>query len=144
MTSDTLVKSEDEYWSMVDRFSGPREVFDAQGDAHGDIDWALAEAIENILVPIVGAWEESEVWFHNTDYYGDGIRALMFRSGDFPFHVIPKLQALLTGDKAAFCISIQICNRLLGQGIETVGALAITQDKLVVTESLQEVIAFHV
>ena len=122
---------------MVKRLSGPAEVFDAQGDTHGEIDLALAESIEDVLVPIVGEWEQSEVWFHNVDFFGDGIRSLIFRSGDFPFQEIRKLQALLTGDAAGFCITVQICNRLFGEDVETVGALAITQGGVVVTASLQ-------
>lgn len=139
-----VVKSEDEYWSMVKQLSGPSEVFDAQGDAHGEIDLALTEAIEDVLVPVVGAWEQSDVWYHNMDFYGDGIRSLLFRSGDFPFQEIPKLQALLTGDAAAFCITVQICNRLLGEDIETVGALAITRCSVVITESLQPYVGSYV
>lgn len=132
-----IVETEAEYWGLVGRFSGPSEVFDAQGDAHGEIDLALSNAIEDILVPVVGPWEQSGVWFHSMDFWGDGIRSLIFRKGDFPFHLIPKLQALLVGDAAAFCITVQICNRLLGDGIETVGAIALTRGHIVVTEALK-------
>ncbi len=66
------------------RFEGmltPRIVFEAQGAAHGDIDLRLVQSIEDLLVPSLGRWEASSEWFHQLDFYGDGIRSLTFSRG---------------------------------------------------------------
>jgi len=137
------VTSEDEYWTAVKRLVGPPEVFDAQGDDHGHIDGSLQDAIEDVLVPLVGPWEDSEVWFHTTDFWGDGIRPLIFREGDFPYQVIPTLRQLLVGDLAHFCITIQLLDKLYGEDNRTVGAIAIAAAGIVVTDNIHPLIADH-
>ena len=138
-----VVSTEAEYWKLVGRFSGPRSVFDAQGAAHGEIDLHLAESIESLLVPLVGPWEQSERWFHNVDFYGDGVRSLLFRDTDFPPECIPQLQSLLREEAAEFCIHIHLCDKLTGENIKTIGAVAIMRDHLVVTKALAQSLATH-
>lgn len=138
-----VVSTEAEYWSFVERFSGPRSVFEAQGEKHGEIDLHLAENIESLLVPLLGPWERSEKWFHNLDFYGDGVRSLLFRENDFPPQCIPQLQSLLCKDAAGFCIHIHICDKLSGDDIKTVGAVAIMRDRLVITKPLARTLTEH-
>lgn len=134
------VLSEKEFWASVKQLQGPSEIFDFQGERHGDIDFSLQEDIEAILVPLVGLWEESERWFHNQDFFGDGVRALIFRVGDFPWAAIGQLQSLLTGDAAGFCISVQLCDTLYGPNIQTIGGLAILRGDVVVTNPVRELL----
>lgn len=135
-----VVGSEDEFRSAIRR---PTEVFDEQGDEHGRIDGTLQDAIDEVLVPVAGPWEGSERWFHNQDFYGDGVRALIFRIGEFPWRSIESLQALLAGETAEFAITIQLCDALYGEGERTIGGLAILRDRLIATNSILELLGAH-
>lgn len=135
-----LVQDEKEFWHAVTKYSGPSSVFEDQGKEHGQIDLQLAEGIESVLVPLVGPWERSDKWFHNTDFYRDGIRSLVFRFGDFPPQCIPDLRALLIGDAAAFCISVQFCSELMGKDVQTIGGIAIMQNDIVSTHSMAHIV----
>lgn len=126
------VSSEDEYWAEIQQLKGSYEFFAEQGDTHGHIDGDLQDAIEGLLVPLVGPWERSDVWFHNQDFYGDGIRSLTFRAGDFPWLVVVPLQKLLVGDAARFCISVAIADTLELHG-QWVGSIAILQHQIIGT-----------
>jgi hypothetical protein len=133
-----VVENEDEYWHLIEKYSGPRSFFDAQGELHGEIDIRLADAIDSVLIPLVGDWEMSEVWFHNTDFYGDGTRSLTFRHTDFPFSCVPKLRGLLTGEATEFNISIVLCDTLAASDNKTSGAIGITRDNIVVTRDVSD------
>ncbi|MES2973238.1 MAG: hypothetical protein V4757_06495 [Pseudomonadota bacterium] len=135
--------SEDEYWAEVQQLKGTSEFFDEQGDAHGHIDGDLQDAIEAVLVPIVGPWEGSDVWFHNQDFYGNGIRSLSFRAGDFPWSAVIPLQKLLVGEAALFCISVLISDSLEIEG-RWVGAMAILKEKIVATSYVVDLLRTHV
>lgn len=137
-----VVSVEDEYWAAVRRLKGTYEFFEEQGDAHGDIDGDLQDAIEAVLVPLAGAWERSDAWFHNQDFYGDGIRALTFRAGDFPWPSVVPLQKLLVGDAARFCITVTLFETLELNG-KWVSAVAILQDQLVATPQALEMLKKH-
>lgn len=136
------VSSEEEYWAEVERIKGTYEFFDEQGDAHGHIDGELQDGIEGVLVPRVGPWERSDVWFHNQDFYGDGIRSLAFRVGDFPWSAVEALQKLLVGDAERFCISVVISDSLDMNG-SRVGAVAILKDHVVATSYAVEMLRTH-
>ncbi|WP_457279001.1 hypothetical protein [Polaromonas sp. P5_D5] len=137
-----MVSSEGEYWAEVQRLKGSSEFFDGQGDDHGHVDGDLQDAIEGVLVPLVGPWERSDVWFHNQDYYGNGIRSLAFRAGDFPWSAVVPLQKLLMGDAARFCISVEISDNLDVRG-KPVGAMAILQKQVVATSYVVEMLWAH-
>jgi hypothetical protein len=137
------VSSEDEYWSEVDRLKGSFDFFLEQGDAHGEADGSLQDAIEEMLVPLVGPWESSDVWFHNQDFYGDGVRSLTFRVGDFPWQRVAALQELLVKDSAKFCISVHIADTLDGSG-RWVGSMGILENVVVATPYVTETLQQHV
>lgn len=138
-----VVPSEDSYWSEIDGLKGSIEFFEGQGDTHGNIDGDLQDAIERILVPLVGPWERSEVWFHNLDFYGDGVRQLTFRAGDFPWRAVNALQKLLAAEAARFCISVHFTDTLESNG-KWLGSLGILQHELVATPYTQEMLQQHV
>jgi hypothetical protein len=137
------VASEDEYWSEVGSLKGSSEFFESQGEDHGQIDGELQDAIEGILVPFVGPWERSDVWFHNQDFYGDGIRGLTFRAGDFPWTAVTALQKLLVAESSQFCISIAFAESLNAGG-QWVGAMGILHNKVVATTYAIEMLQTHV
>ena len=136
-----VAKDEPTLWELVGQLSAPSSVFDAQGDAHGHIDGLLQDKIEAVLVPIVGPWEGSESWFHNQDFYGNGVRSLLFSANAFPWSTVPALQACLADDAAQFCIAIRLCDQLSTAHGRTVGVLVILQHHIVVTQSVADLLA---
>lgn len=136
------VSSEDAYWSEVQALKGSYEFFEKQGDAHGHIDGELQGAIESILVPLVGPWERSDVWFHNQDFYGDGVRGLTFRAGDFPWKAVDSLQKLLVNEAARFCISVHIADTLDTKG-KWLGSVGILEQEVVATPYIFDMLLHH-
>jgi hypothetical protein len=97
-----VAATDKDFWKKLPGFRTPDSVFDAQGDEHGDIDLRLVEKIEAYLEPILGQWEGSDRWWHQMDYYGDGIRSLMFQTSSFQRQFVPALHGLLNGEHAEF------------------------------------------
>ena len=93
-----------DFHTRLERMLTPRRVFEAQGAAHADIDLRLVQLIEDLLVPALGRWEGSAVWFHQLDFYGDGVRSLTFSRDAFPVDHVKALQNLLRDEHAPFCI----------------------------------------
>lgn len=137
-----VVPSEDAYWSELQALKGSNEFFETQGDTHGEIDGELQESIESNLIPLVGPWERSDVWFHNQDFYGDGVRALTFRAGDFPWQAVDSLQKLLVNRAARFCISIHIADTLDATG-KWLGSMGILEHEVVATPYTFEMLLHH-
>ncbi|MBI2726644.1 MAG: hypothetical protein HYX42_10385 [Polaromonas sp.] len=137
------MSSEDVYWSEMASLKGTHEFFADQGDAHGEIDGNLQEAIEGLLVPLVGPWESSDVWFHNQDFFGDGVRQLTFRAGEFPWQVVVPLQNLLVGEAARFCIFVHFADTL-GLNGQWVGTMGILEYEVVATPYVAEMLNQHV
>ena len=78
---------------------------DALGESQGDVDLALVDRIDNVLIPLIGpSGIDDENWFQSMDYYGDGIRHLEFKPGKFPLNAIMPLKSLLTGEHSIFGI----------------------------------------
>jgi hypothetical protein len=126
-----------DFHQRLERRLTPRDVFDAQGAAHGDIDLRLAQAIEDVLVPRLARWEASEKWFHQLDFYGDGVRSLTFSRSVFPYDQISQLQRLLRGEHADFCILCIATDRLAGgESATDDDYLAIFKDALMATPNL--------
>lgn len=138
-----VVSAEDAVWSEVEGSKGSCEFFADQGDAHGEIDGRLQDAIEGLLTPLVGPWEQSDVWFHNQDFYGDGVRCLTFRAGDFPWQSVALLQKLLVDECSRFCIVVHISDSL-GPNGTWVGTMGILQDEVVATPYMAEMLQPHV
>jgi len=117
--STVVVADRDALFRQLGRFATPRSVFDAQGDQHGQIDLRLVTKIEDMLVPALGRWEQSSEWFHQMDYYGDGIRSLTFRRTAFPRERLADLQALLVGEHESFGILCIVIDRATTEYCET-------------------------
>jgi hypothetical protein len=82
-----------------------QDVLDALGEDHGEVDSRLLKRIDELIEPILGpSGHGDERWFQSMDYYGGGVRHLEFKPGVFPLPLIPRLQNLLVGEHASFCI----------------------------------------
>lgn len=138
-----VVASEDEFWSEVERLKGSADFFEDQGDAHGEVDGELQDALEAILIPLAGPWEQSDVWFHNQDFYGDGVRSLTFRAGNFPWQTVGHLQKLLVSESAKFCITVHFADSLDVSG-QWVGSIGILEHDVVATPYVVEMLKEHV
>ena len=114
----------------------PRGVFDAQGEAHGRIDMDLTSAVEGLLRPVLGPWEQSSTWFHQMDYHGDGVRMLMFRRDVFPREQLPALQALLAGPHEPFVILCIVRDDLSAAEGDDADYLALSSRRTLATRRL--------
>jgi hypothetical protein len=108
-----VVSNEREFFRRYERLLPSRSIFDKQGDAHGQIDLDLTSKLESLLRPKLGAWEQSDRWFHQMDFYGDGVRSLTFRRDLFPRAEIPAMRAMLAGNHAHFTILCCATDELL-------------------------------
>jgi hypothetical protein len=131
----TVTKTEEEFWKHLEGFTPSRSVFEAQGEEHGDIDFRLVEKIEAYLLPKIGPWEQTDRWFHNMDYYGDGIRSLEFAADCFSPDYLPDFQGMLTGEHAEFTILCKVTSDLGESGAE-IGSLAIRADNILISYPL--------
>jgi hypothetical protein len=135
----TVVSGMESFFREFERMKADRSVFNAQGAEHGDIDMRLTSRIEEHLRPLLGKWEGSTTWFHQMDYYGDGVRALMFRRDIFPRHSLPSLQAMLAGDHSAFTILCIVTDDMTADSLETSASrdyLALFNGRTLVTKRL--------
>lgn len=116
-----------------------RKHFDAQGDDHADIDFRLVEKINRILVPALGpeTTDTNSRWYHEMDFYGDGIRHLEFNDGEFRQEFITELQALLQGEHEQFGILCWTEDGSLEDGSDAQGVL-IYSDMLILTKGLAQ------
>lgn len=136
-----VVSGEHDFFRRLERMGTPRELFEAQGAEHSEIDLRLVEKIEGLLVPLLGQWEQTDRWFHQMDFYGDGVRSIMFRRDVFPKELVFALQALLVGEHEPFAIVCTVVDQLLSSAAVPACArpddfLAIFARKLLVTKHL--------
>jgi hypothetical protein len=141
--STVVVPGEHDFWLRLDRLKSDRSVFEAQGKTHGEIDLRLVDRIENLLVPVLGPWEQTFRWFHQMDYHFDGVRALMFRRDVLPRNLLPELQQLLVGEHEPFTILCTVTDQFESPLSETKGAraddyLALLSNKVLVTKGLAD------
>jgi len=139
-----VVPGEHDFFRRFERLTSDRSVFESQGATHGEIDLRLAQKIEEVLVPVLGKWEQSSTWFHQLDYYGDGVRSLTFRRSLFPRDRVAHLQALLVGEHEAFtilCIATESLVSTEGEPPTTQDDdyLAIFSRKMLMTKALADV-----
>ena len=138
-----MVATDKEFWKKLSGFCAPGAVFDAQGDGHGNIDLRLVEHIESYLTPILGAWEGSDIWWHQMDFYGDGIRSLTFRTSVFQPRFVVELHGLLKGEYSDFCIVCQIHESISGDEDTKLGSIAIRAEKIMASRPVVKFLAEH-
>ena len=130
-----VAKTEDEFWKRLENFTPARSVFEAQDDQHGDIDFRLVEKIDAYLFPRIGEWERSDRWFHNIDFYGDGIRLLEFTVDCFSPDYIHDFRSMLTGEHSEFTILCKVSMNF-DDPESRIGSIAIRQDRILVSYPL--------
>jgi hypothetical protein len=134
-----------DFFLRLEKLQTPRSVFESQGEMHGEIDLRLVQMIEGILVPILGRWEQSTHWFHQIDFYGDGVRSLTFSRSAFPYEQVNSLQQLLRGEHEPFCI-LCIATDKLGGTANRAGVehdddyLAIFSGRMLATKTLAAIL----
>jgi hypothetical protein len=136
-----VVSGEKDFFHRLENVAPDRSIFDAQGGEHGNIDLRLVEKIERLLVPLLGNWEQTDRWWHQMDYLGDGVRSLVFRRDLFPRSELPALQAILTGEHSEFTILCTVADALIDdetipKSKRTDDYLAIFKDKMLITRAL--------
>jgi hypothetical protein len=130
-----VTKTEADFWQQFGAFLVPSDVFDAQGDEHCNIDFRLVEKIEDYLIPIIGNWEQSDRWFHNLDFYGDGIRSLEFAVESFSPRYIPDLQLMLVDEHSDFTILCKVHTSFAESGT-IIGTVAVRSNQIMVAYPL--------
>jgi hypothetical protein len=138
-----VVATDKDFWRQLPDFRTSDSVFDAQGEAHADLDLRLVERIESYLSPVLGQWEGSDSWWHQMDYYGDGIRSLMFRTSAFQPHFVVALHGFLKEEHAEFCIVCQLHESITGDEDTKLGSIAICADKIMVTRPVALLLTEH-
>jgi len=135
-TGNQIVLSESKFWSKFESECTDEAVFDAQGDEHSEIDMRLVDKIDSVLHPQIGDWESSDDWYHNLDYYGDGVRSLEFNWSAFSADFVEPLQALLSGEHEPFCILCKVFEDLQSDENTRIGSIAIFCGRVLISRRL--------
>ena len=130
-----VTKTEAAFWDKLEGFTPPRSVFDAQGEDHADIDLRLVEKIDGYLVPKLGQWEQSDLWFHNIDYYGDGIRSLDLSAQSFSPSYVQAFRDMLVGEHLDFTILCKIYSEFCDADAR-IGSIAVRTSQILVSYPL--------
>ena len=130
-----VTKTDAVFWEKLEDFTPPRSVFDAQGEDHADIDMRLVEKLSSYLVPRIGPWEQSDRWFHNIDYYGDGIRSLDLCAQSFSPTYLQDFKDMLVGEHSDFTILCKIYADF-SDWDSRIGSVAVRGDQMLVSYPL--------
>ena len=103
-----VLKDSDAFWRYADATQRIRRTADGpEADAEEQLDLRAGQAIKAVLEHEVGAEEgPNQVQMQNWDWNDDRCRAIYILRDAFKPDLIPKLQALLTGEFADFQIII--------------------------------------
>ncbi|HTU68351.1 MAG TPA: hypothetical protein VMF52_20580 [Steroidobacteraceae bacterium] len=121
------------------RCDAARARFESQDEKHhAELDMELTTKIDDLYRAVLGPWEGPEAdWWHNMDFYGDGVRALRFVLKRFPPDSIAKIAPLLTGKHDGFSMLVWFWEKQIEEG-KPVGGLWLSARELIVTRSLVE------
>jgi hypothetical protein len=132
----TVKATEAEFWSAFGGFCPPGGFFHFRGEAQVAVGRRLVEAIDALLVPRLGASQESKTWRHELDAYREGIHSLLFTASSFDPDIVPLLQGLLVGEHEVFCILCQVLPSLESPSTARIGSVAIRSNRLLVSYPL--------
>ena len=105
---------------------------------HAELDLELTTKIDDLYCEKLGPWEGPDAdWWHNMDFYGDGVRALRFVLAKFPSDSVPTVAQLLSGRHDGFSMLVWFWEQEIEEG-EPVGALWLSTREILVTRSLVE------
>lgn len=102
---------------------------------HGELDMELTTKIDDLYSAALGPWERPDAgWWHNMDFYGDGVRALRFLLKRFPSQSIAQVTPYLSGRHDGFSMLVWFWDREIEEGAP-VGGLWLSARELMVTRS---------
>jgi hypothetical protein len=106
-------------------------------ELHARLDMELASKIERLYIEAIGPWEPDDAeWWHNMDYYGDGVRALRFVLHRFPPDSLATVRGYLSGAHDGFSVLIWFWQSQIEDKAGPVGGLWMTARETLVTRSL--------
>ena len=119
------------------RCDAARARFASQDDElHAKLDMELTAKIDDLYREALGPWEGPDAdWWHNMDFYGDGVRALRFVLKRFPPDSIAQIAPYLSGRHAGFSMLAWFWDQGIEEGTP-VGGLWLSAPELIVTRSL--------
>jgi hypothetical protein len=106
-------------------------------ELHARLDMELTSRIDRIYTEALGPWEPDDAeWWHNMDFYGDGVRALRFVLHRFPPDSLVTVRGHLSGAHDGFSILIWFWQNKIEDKTDPFGGLWITARETLVTRSL--------
>jgi hypothetical protein len=116
-----------------------RHYFDTQDQSlHGDLDMELTSKLDDYFRPLIGQWETGPAnWWHNLDYYGDGVRGMSFVWDRFPHQALPVMHEYLGGKFERFSVHVSFYDRSLLDS-SLLGRLWMDSQTLLVTRTIAE------
>ena len=122
---------------LSQRCAAARKRFESQAkERHEDLDMSLTSQIEALYRPLLGPWEsEGAGWWHNMDFYGDGVRSLSFDWTQFPPDTLSQLRSYLGGQHVGFSVCI---NFYEGEMDNRLGRLWMDSREIIVTKKVAE------
>jgi hypothetical protein len=104
---------------------------------HGRLDMELTSKIDQLYRDSLGPWESGDAeWWHNMDYYGDGVRALRFVLRRLPADSMATVRGFLSGAHSGFSMLIWFWEKEIEDGSPPIGGLWIDSRETLVTASL--------
>ena len=121
----------EEILKNLDSFLTAEKFFISQGEEHEDIDIELVEEIDNLLIPIIGNYENTGEWYHSMLCNLDGIRALSLNLSHLSNKILLNLQGLLKNKTQEFCIFINVHNKFSDNTDNKIGTILILTNKVI-------------
>lgn len=122
---------------LFNRLSQLTHEFDTSTDAHSECDLRLVEKLEAVVVPLLGEQGiDDERWFHEMDYYGDGVRLIEAEWNTLTPQLIRMLRALLCGEHEKFCVLWKVYENFGAEEKGERGAAVVFADRILVTDSV--------
>ncbi len=104
-------------------------------DAFEELEAALIQKTELLLEPRIGAWDQTNEWWHQMDSDGDGKRELAFSRAVFQPTFVPELQALLAGPFNRFAFLVQVPETMEEWGQNKYGEVGIFSTRIIATKA---------
>ena len=111
--------------------------FDTSTSQHGECDLRLVYKLEACVEPLLGQpGIDDNRWFHEMDFYGDGVRLVEAEWNTLSTPLLKTLQGLLVGEHKQFCVLWKVYENFHGDDKGDRGAVAVLHERVLVTESI--------
>jgi hypothetical protein len=106
-------------------------------ELHARLDMELTSKIDRLYIDVLGPWEPADAeWWHNMDFYGDGVRALQFVLHRFPPDSLVTVRGYLSGAHDGFSMLIWFWQNKIEDKVGPFGGLWMTARETLLTRSL--------